>query len=154
DVRLDSEPGTKMEPSDLGFMLLGWIIENIVQLPLDVFLQREVYRDLRLDRDLFYVRHDEPQAKVGPKRVFAASEQSEWREKLLQGEVQDNNAWAVGGVAGHAGLFGTVDGVWHLVHKIWETYAGKGRAFLSGPVHRFWTRSKRLRGTTRALAWD
>ncbi len=154
DVRLDADPGTKTQQSDLGFMMLGWIIENIVQQPLDVFLQREIYRDLRLDKDMFFVRQDEPQPKVGPKRIFAASEQSEWRDKLLLGEVQDENAWALGGVAGHAGLFGTIDGVWLLTRLLWDTYAGKGRAFLSGPVHRFWTRSKRLRGSTRALAWD
>jgi CubicO group peptidase (beta-lactamase class C family) len=154
DIRLDAEPGTKMVQSDLGFMLLGWIVENIVQQPLDVFLQREIYRDLKLDRELFFVRHDEPAAKVGPKRIFAATEDSQWREKLLQGEVQDSNAWALGGVAGHSGLFGNIDAVWMLVLRLWETYAGKGRAFLSGPVHRFWTRSKRLRGTTRTLAWD
>lgn len=154
DLRFDADPGTKAMPSDINFMVLGWIIENILQQPLDVFLQREVFRELGLDQNLMFVRHDEPPAKVGPRRVFAATEQSEWREKLLQGQVQDSNAWAMGGVAGHAGLFGNVDAVWTLVHALWESYSGNGRSFLSGPVRRFWTRSKRFRGTTRTLAWD
>ncbi|MBC7794170.1 MAG: serine hydrolase [Clostridia bacterium] len=154
DVRLEADPGTKVVVSDLGFMILGWVLENIAQQPLDVFLQKEIYRGLGLDKDLFFVRHDEPPAKVGPRRVFAATEKSEWRDKLLQGEVQDPNAWTLGGVAGHAGLFGTVDGVWRLTEAMWESYSGNGRQFLSGPVRRFWTRSKRIRGNTRALAWD
>lgn len=154
DLRLDAEPGTKAIESDIGFMVLGWIIEHILQTPLDVFLKRDVYRELGLDDSLFFVRHDEPAAKVGPRRVFAATEQSEWREKLLQGQVQDSNAWAMGGVAGHAGLFGSIDAVWTLVHMLWQSYAGNGRHFLAGPVRRFWTRSKRFRGTTRTLAWD
>ncbi len=154
ELRFDAEAGTKVIPSDIGFMVLGWIIESIIETPLDVFLQREVYRELGLDQTLLFVRHDEPPAKVGPRRVFAATEKSEWREKLLQGHVQDSNAWAMGGVAGHAGLFGNVDAVWQLVHALWQSYSGGGRSFLAGPVRRFWTRSKRFRGTTRTLAWD
>lgn len=154
ETRLEADPGTKVVISDTGFMILGWVLENLVQMPLDQFISREIYRDLGLDKDLFFVRQDEPAPKVGPRRVFAATAQNDWRDKPLQGEVFDGNAWALGGVAGHAGLFGTADGVWRLTHALWESYAGQGRQFLAGPVRRFWTRSKRVRGNTRALAWD
>jgi len=155
DLRLESEPGTKVVYSDVGFILLGLIIENIVGKPLDVYLAREVYRPLGLHDDLFFVRLDDDRGRQRLlRRTFAATEDCKWRKKLLQGEVHDPNAWAMGGVAGHAGLFGTVDAVWTLVKSLWESYKGDSRVFHNGTVRRFWTRSKRLRDTTRTLAWD
>ena len=154
-VLLEYEPGSKVLYSDLGFMALGWIIESIVGKPLDVYLAREVYRPLGLDNDLFFVRLDDLKGRQRlARRLFAATEDCPWRQRVLQGEVHDPNSWALGGVAGHAGLFGTADAVWRLVRALWEAYKGEGRAFLGGSVRRFWTRSKRLRDTTRTLAWD
>ncbi|MEZ4271198.1 MAG: serine hydrolase [Myxococcota bacterium] len=155
DVTIEYEPGTKVVYSDVGFMALGWVIEGIVGMPLDVYLQREIYRPLGLADDLFFVRLDDARARARLKRrVFAATEQCPWREKLLQGEVHDPCAWAMGGVAGHAGLFGTADAVWRLLKTLLACYLGEDRTFLGGTVRRFWTRSKRLRQTTRTLGWD
>lgn len=155
ETRFDHDPGSKTVYSDIGFMVLGWIIENVVQQPLDQWLEREIYRPLGIDKELFFVRHDDPKrVKDLRLRSFAVTEQCPWREKLLLGEVHDPNAWAVGGVAGHAGLFGTIDAVWKLMHALWQSYQGDNRHFLGGAVRRFWTRSKRLKDTTRALAWD
>ena len=155
ETTLEYEPGTKVVYSDLGFMVMAWIVEGIVGKPLDVFLARDVYRLLDLQDDLFFVRLEDERARQKlTKRTFAATEDCKWRKKLLQGEVHDPNAWAMGGVAGHAGLFGTVDAVWKLTKAMWESYKGDSRVFHNGTVRRFWTRSKRLRDTTRTLAWD
>jgi serine-type D-Ala-D-Ala carboxypeptidase len=156
ETLLENEPGSKAVYSDIGFIALGLIIENIVGQPLDTYLAREIYRPLGIADDLLFVRLDDARAKKQlVRRTFVATEDDQvWRKKLLAGEVHDPNAWAMGGVAGHAGLFGTADGVWKLVHALWESYKGTGRFFLGGTVRRFWTRSKRLASTTRTLAWD
>ena len=154
-LRLQNDPGTVCEVSELNGLVLGWVIEEATGKPLDEFLLREIYRPLGLHEDLFFVRHPDKRAMVQlRRRSFAATAQCDWRDRLIQGEVNDRNAWALGGVCGHAGLFGTVDGVWRLVSKLWASYKGESRDFLGGTVRRFWTRSRRLRGLTRALAWD
>lgn len=155
ETTLEYEPGTKCVYSDIGFMVLGWVIEQVVGKPLDVFLQREIYQPLGIDDELFFIRLDDHRARQRlVKRKIAATEQCAWRDKLLQGEVHDPNAWALGGVAGHAGLFGTVEAVWRLCRHLWGSFKGAERTFLSGTVRRFWTRSRRVRGMTQALAWD
>lgn len=152
---LEYEPGSQVVYSDIGFMLLGWIVEDLVGKPLDGYLARGVYRELGVADDLFFIRlDDQRQMQRLRRRAFAATEQCVWRGKLLQGEVHDPNAWILGGVAGHAGLFGTIDAVWRVAHALWASFKGESRAFLGGTVRRFWTRSKRPLGTTRTLAWD
>lgn len=76
------------------------------------------------------------------------------RGKLLLGEVHDPMAWHLGGVAGHAGLFGTAGAVWHLAQVLLDCYHGRLNFFHSGALARFWTRSRRPPGTTRTLGWD
>ncbi|MEE8410732.1 MAG: serine hydrolase, partial [Myxococcota bacterium] len=155
DTVFEYEPGSKAVYSDIGFMILGWIVEGLVGKPLDVYLARDIFRELDIADDLFFIRHDDTrQMQRLRRRTFAATEECAWREKVLQGEVHDPNAWIMGGVAGHAGLFGTADAVWKVAHALWESQKGEGRTFLGGTVRRFWTRSKRLRDTSRALAWD
>ncbi|MEL6544483.1 MAG: serine hydrolase [Myxococcota bacterium] len=155
ETPLEYRPGTKTVYSDIGFMVLGWIIEHITGKPLDVWLEREIYRPLGIHNELFFVRLDDARARQRlRRRTFIATEECPWREKVLQGEVHDPMAWALGGVAGHAGLFGTADAVWALARKLLQCYNGEDRFFLSGGVRRFWTRSRRTPGTTRTLAWD
>ncbi len=154
-VRLEAEPGTKVVYSDLGFMALAWIIEGAVGRPLDTYLSQEIYRELGLSDDLFFVRIDDEQKRARLRmRSFVAGENCPWRHKLVTGEVHDPNAWVLGGVAGHAGLFGTVDAVWKLLRTLWLCFRGESNTFLSGAVRRFWTRSRRIAQTTRTLAWD
>ncbi len=155
ETPLENRPGTKTVYSDIGYMVLGWVIEHVVGRPLDVWLTREIYRPLGIDNELFFVRLDDTRARQRlRRRNFAATEECAWRGRMLQGEVHDPNAWVLGGVAGHAGLFGTADAVWVLAHRLWQCYQGEDRFFLSGGVRRFWTRSRRTPGTTRTLGWD
>ena len=60
----------------------------------------------------------------------------------------------MGGVAGHAGLFGTVEATWRLVEMMRLCYRGDEQFFHPGTVRKFFTRSGRIKGTTRTLAWD
>ncbi len=148
-------PGTATVYSDVGFLALGWVLEGIIGKPLDVFLEREIFRPLGLHEDLFFVRIDDmKQRQALRRRIFVATEDCPERGKLIQGEVHDPTAWCAGGVCGHAGLFGTVDAVWQLMRVLWECHQGEGSFFHPGTVRKFFTRSKRLKETTRTLAWD
>ncbi len=155
ELPLANPPGTATVYSDVGFLALAWIVEGIVGKPLDVFVEQEIYRPLGLSDSLFFVRNDDfKQQQKLKKRAFVATEDCPVRKQLMQGQVHDPTCWAAGGVCGHAGLFGTADGVWELMRVLWESYQGNGGFFHSGTTRRFFTRSKRLKETTRALAWD
>lgn len=98
---LHRPPGV-IEYSDLGFMLLGYVLERSLGQPLEA-LAYALFDRLGLDRALGFT----PPADA----TFAPTEACPWRARLLRGEVHDENAAALGGVAGHAGLFGTLRGV-------------------------------------------
>lgn len=93
--------------SDVGFILLGMILESLYDKPLV-----EVWKMIRGE---FFQRSDfnfhPDNAPVHAARMYAPTERCDWRAKLLQGEVHDDNTWAFGGVSSHAGLFGSVDDV-------------------------------------------
>ncbi len=120
---LVSEPlayptGEKTVYSDLGFMMLEWVIERVAGMPLDSFLEQTVYGPAGL-KNLFFQNHLSPRAAS-----FAATEICPWRGRLMEGEVHDENAWAARGVAAHAGLFGTAEEVFRLIRHLYESRAG------------------------------
>ena len=90
--------GSAYRYSDLGFILLGAIVERVGGQRLDAFAREHVFALLELPHTSFGPLHDVP---------VAATEDCGWRGELLQGVVHDENAWVMDGVAGHAGLFGT-----------------------------------------------
>lgn len=114
---LHSQPGAQasMEYSDLGYMILGHLLERLCNARLDE-LARKMFERIGLDREL----------RFGPleRGEVAPTEHCPWRQRLLRGEVHDENAAALGGVAGHAGLFGTLNGV-----------RGYARALLDHTLH-------------------
>lgn len=116
--------GKKVLYSDLGFMILCWIVENISGIRLDRFIDEMVYRPLGI-KDLFFLRTDlsnrEPVAHTGGFE-FAATEKCPWRKMVLEGAVHDDNAYVVGGIEGHAGLFGTAAGVHTLLSELLSGY--------------------------------
>jgi CubicO group peptidase (beta-lactamase class C family) len=73
---------------------------------------------------------------------------------VLVGEVHDENAWAMGGVAGHAGLFATAEDLWHFVYALLETAAGRCNWLPPALLRESWQRHAIPPGTTRALGWD
>lgn len=97
---LVSLPGTQTTYSDINFIVLGELVRRVSGLPLDVYVQRHVLSPLHMNDTGF----TPPRMKV--KRI-APTEASEGR--MLQGIVHDPTARRMGGVAGHAGLFGTAD---------------------------------------------
>ena len=110
--------------SDLGFIALGWVVEDVIKQRLDRFVTQEIYRFLGIgpdDKDgLFFVDQQEKPSK----KRFAATEFCQWRNFLISGVVHDENAYALGGIAGHAGLFGTAGGVNILLSELLLAFNG------------------------------
>ncbi|MGQ9921801.1 MAG: serine hydrolase domain-containing protein, partial [Desulfobacca sp.] len=146
---LEHTPGPLTIYSDLGFMLLKAVVEMVAAEPLDVFCRRRLYEPLGLTTLGFRPRE---QAGDG-NRNYAATEPGLIPGRLGQGEVHDENAWAAGGVAGHAGLFGTGPDVWRLAVHLWQAYTGQAADpfFASKAVQQFFTPPP---GSPRALGFD
>jgi CubicO group peptidase (beta-lactamase class C family) len=107
--------------SDLGFMLLKAVVETIVGMNLDEFCRREIYQPFGLTTLGF-----NPLSRPGGDGFdFAATETGLIPGRNLAGEVHDENAWAAGGVAGHAGLFGTGPDVFALTAALYRAYQGE-----------------------------
>jgi CubicO group peptidase (beta-lactamase class C family) len=151
--------------SDVGFLALGRVLAEAAGEPLDVLVRREVFERLGV-RDLSYF--DLARGPVPPDLALAATGSTRPREPaagqeaelaglplapvgLRPGEVDDDNAFACGGVAGHAGLFGTVGAVAQLAQAFLEETEGAGKLASAELAHRFATPRP---GSTRALAWD
>lgn len=108
--------------SDVGFILLGHVLESMFQKPLiEIWgqLKEEVYPRTTLNF------HPDNKACFET-RLYAPTERSEWRHRLIQGEVHDDNTWSFGGVSSHAGLFGSIDDLgWYslFLRSILQGYA-------------------------------
>jgi CubicO group peptidase (beta-lactamase class C family) len=112
-------PARQVIYSDIGFMILCWVIEEVSGNRLDRFVMKEIYHPLGLE-NLFFVDVDS-----APRQVeFAATERCPWRNMLLEGAVHDDNAYVLGGIQGHAGLFGTAKDVFFLLSELMDTYLG------------------------------
>jgi serine-type D-Ala-D-Ala carboxypeptidase len=118
---LEYEPGTATLYSDLGFMLLQAVVEEVSGRDLDDFCRREIYEPLGL-YTLGFVPKRRPEAQ---NCVFAATEEGLIPDRAILGEVHDENAWAAGGVAGHAGLFGTAPEVFALAAWLFRAFQGQ-----------------------------
>ena len=128
---LVSPPGDCQVYSDLGYMVLAWIVEKTVGMPLDRFVDQYFFSPLNLD--LFFRPLGEKDVKQVQRR-YAATENCPWRGRTLFGEVHDDNAWSVGGVEGHAGLFGTAHAVGKLLCHLLEALHGHLNGNIPGKV--------------------
>jgi len=112
--------------SDLGFMVLARMVAAVSGIPLNLFVQERCYDPLGLE-DLVFFENSAVAGGVAEERLLrvAATAVCPWRKKLIKAEVHDDNAWAVGGVDGHAGLFGTAFDVWRLLLEIMRGVQGR-----------------------------
>ena len=139
-------PRSKSIYSDLGFMLLGFILEDVgasLSLQFDTLRQQMgSIQDMQFHPPLLW------RARTAPTR------RDEWRGRLLVGEVDDDNAWALEGVAGHAGLFGTVQAVGECARHLLQILEGWQGAFQEQTLRTFISRRTDVPGSSRALGWD
>lgn len=145
---LEGKPRVSSCYSDLGYMLLQWLVETLSAMPLSGFIKEAVYDPLGISA-LFFT--DRPSARA--EKLYAATEVCPWRHRLLVGEVHDDNASILGGCAGQAGLFGTAQGVYDLLQGLLAADRGlAGHPLWAGDLIRhFFTRRT---GHTWALGFD
>jgi CubicO group peptidase (beta-lactamase class C family) len=142
---LEAEPGEQAVYSDIGFIILGEALARIADEPLDHFCQREVFGPLGLAHTTF----NPPPSLRGS--IPPTVDDQVFRRRVIQGEVHDENASVLGGVAGHAGVFATASDIATFAH-----------AMLNGarPIVRpetlalFARRESTPANTSRALGWD
>lgn len=120
--KLAYPPGRSCLYSDIGFMLLGALIEKVSGTTLDNFFRSEVAGPLKIEENIRFSPLNQQEKK---EKNIAATELCPWRQQLMQGEVHDEHAWLMGGVAGHAGLFGNITGVMTLTEHLLHQWQGR-----------------------------
>ena len=143
-TNLECRPGQCYIYSDLGADILGFVIEAIAGETLDVFLHDKVFEPLGMN-DTFYRPADSLTYRIAPTEIAPP------RGYPLQGQVHDENAYTLGGVAGHAGLFSTAADLSIFAQMMLNGGEYNGVRVLSDTVVSLFTR--RTAGT-RALGWD
>jgi serine-type D-Ala-D-Ala carboxypeptidase len=144
-LSLKYSPGSRAEYSDIGFILLGVACERIAGETIDGFCQREIFGRLGMTHTSF---HPPPSIR---KDIPPTSDDKTFRQRIIQGEVQDENASVLGGVAPHAGLFSTSSDIANFA----ECMLGGGSPILRPETIALFTkRESSPAGTSRALGWD
>lgn len=152
---LEAAPGRQAVYSDLGFILLAWLLERIGGARLDQLARRMIFAPLGLERTFFIsLGENQRRESLLSRHDFAPTEQCPWRGRRLVAEVHDDNCHAMGGVSGHAGLFSTVMEVHVLAHEVSAAWHGEPSILGPGVVRRFLSRPSGPAGTTRVLGWD
>ena len=117
---IDFAPGTRTIYSDLGFLIIEWILEENSGQDLHQFTRKQLFEPMGCTT-LGYLPLD-PAQEYDP-RDFADTEYCPWRDSMLSGQVHDENAYVIGGVAGHAGLFGTASEIKCILDAILDTFS-------------------------------
>jgi len=142
---LTADPGTRAEYSDIGFIVLGIALERLADETLERFCQREVFGPLGMATSTF-----NPPASWRS-GIPPTEDDHCFRHRVIQGEVQDENASVLGGVAGHAGLFGAAQDLAIYANALLHG----GRLLVRPETLALFTRRERTpAGTSRALGWD
>jgi CubicO group peptidase (beta-lactamase class C family) len=140
-------PGTKSVYSDLGIILLGDILERVSGTGFEELARRRVVEALGM-KDTGY----RPAAALVPR--IAPTEMDPWRGRVVRGEVHDENAFALGGVAAHAGLFGTAPDLARLAQALLDAGTFAGRRIVSRATVELFTERAGVPASSRALGWD
>ena len=143
-VPLEATPGTRYEYSDIGFIVLVEILERLAGERIDIFCQREVFD--RFNLNFRFCPHPRQAITFPP-----TGNDITWRGRIIQGEVGDENASAMQGVAAHAGLFGDALSVVRFGALILR---GGQPLFRPETVRLFTTRATHPAGTSRTPGWD
>lgn len=146
-MELVYQPGTQSLYSDLGVILLGELLERVAGESLDRFAARRLFAPLGMDDTLFRPG-EELRERIAP------TERDPWRDRLLRGEVHDENAYALGGVAPHAGLFGTAEDLARFAEMILNGGVFEHHRIVAREVVELFTGRAGVPESTRALGWD
>jgi CubicO group peptidase (beta-lactamase class C family) len=149
------EPGMAAVYGDLDFIALGAVVEAVAQQPLDEYCAERIFRPFGMS-NTFYVRNTQAGSPLSEpeRRKIAATENCPWRNRILWGEVHDPNASAMGGVAGHAGLFAPADDVMTFAQTVLDVYHGRSDVLPRDLLETFFTRQKLPENSDWVLGWD
>jgi serine-type D-Ala-D-Ala carboxypeptidase len=144
-TRLTADPGSRAEYSDIGFIILGAVLERIADESLDRFCQRGIFGTLGMTQTTFNP------TSAWRSSIPPTSRGDNSRDRVIQGEVQDENAYAMGGVAGHAGVFSSATDLAIFANAMLH----EGRPLVRPETLKLFTRRESSpTGTSRALGWD
>jgi CubicO group peptidase (beta-lactamase class C family) len=144
-VPLTADPGTRAEYSDIGFVILGDALVRLAGEPLDRFCQHQIFGPLGMSQTGF------SPPTTSHAAIPPTVDDRTFRHRVIQGEVHDENASVLGGVAGHAGVFATASDVATFAHCM----LNGGSPILRPDTVALFTRGEPTpRGTSRALGWD
>jgi len=144
-TQLTADPGTRAEYSDIGFLVLAEAVERVAGETFDRFCQREIFGPLGMAHTT-YNPPPESRAHIPP-----TQDDRTFRKRVIQGEVQDENASVLGGVAAHAGVFSTAEDLARFAHSM---LGGRPAIVRPETVALFTRREDEPAGTSRALGWD
>jgi serine-type D-Ala-D-Ala carboxypeptidase len=147
---LIANPGTIVQYSDAGFILLGELVETVTDMSLDEFCRQKIFAELSVEGLGFRNLTRRPPTGM----PLASTENCRWRGRVLAGEVHDENAWIMGGVAGHAGLFATARQVWRFAQSLLKGLQGQAWLVSTATLRTFTTRQGIPKESTWALGWD
>ena len=140
-------PGTKSVYSDLGFFLLGEVLERVAGEPIDAFVTRRVFEPLGMRSTMFCPSRDLVSC-------IPPTERDAWRGRLVRGEVHDENAFAVGGVAAHAGLFSTAGDLARFAQMLLNGGVYDSHRIVSRATLERFTKRAGVPDSARAYGWD
>jgi len=144
-IPLVARPGTKTDYSDIGFILLGEVLARLALTPLEVFAQNEIFTPLGMTHTCFNPSPWQWES------IPPTEDDRTFRHRIIQGEVNDENASVMGGIAGHAGVFAPAAEVARLA----ECMLRGGAPILKPDTIELFSRRQDLpAGTFRALGWD
>lgn len=144
---LDTMPGIRMVYSDLGLIILGDVVRRITGQPLETFLRDHVFTPLGM-LETMYRPDSSLLERVAPTEI------DPWRQRHLRGEVHDENAFALGGVSGHAGLFSTGRDLVRLARMYLGGGVLDGRRFIGAATIDTFTTVQDSALSRRALGWE
>jgi CubicO group peptidase (beta-lactamase class C family) len=144
---LDTLPGVRMVYSDLGAIILGQVVERVSGETLDAYLARHVFGPLRMTSTQY-----RPGRDLLPR--IAPTEYDPWRQRHIRGEVHDENAYSLGGVSGHAGLFSTGHDVARFCRMLLNGGTLDGTRITSAETIRRFTTVQDSTLSNRALGWE
>jgi beta-N-acetylhexosaminidase len=142
------QPGAEVEYSDLGMILMGEIVQRLTGQRLDDFAKQHIFAPLGMTNSAFNP------AKTLRARIAPTEFDANFRKRLVWGEVHDENSWAMGGVAGHAGLFSTASDIAAFAQMMLNGGIYAHHRLLERSTIRTFTTAQQIGAATRAIGWD
>lgn len=152
DLNLENEVGAVINYSDPNFILLGELVQRVAGQNLNEFSQNQIFKPLKMLNTAY-----KPLKNIEGigKNDIAATEYCSWRDRMIVGEVHDENAYALGEISGHAGLFSNLEDLSSFVRMLLNKGSFKGERIFSKLIVKTmiknWTKAL---NQNRALGWD